>query len=374
MAQAQTLQPSSLELNLPEPLATSLLSLHSFSDVAALVNSAQIVPPQFVLPEEDRPGLAHDAFVPDFDLPVFDLSLLATCQTQEERSRMAAWLSNVCKEWGFFQIVNHGVEPVLLKKMESFGRTFFELQSSTKEKVEGYKGKFDPLRMHSERWSEAVNLGSVAETFRSGFLDVVWPDGNKEFSDCFERYVDLMEGIAGTIFELLIESLGVKLSSAMEGFGKGFAGVRYNYYPPCPQPSLAMGLGAHTDPNVLTILFQDEVGGLQLRGIDGEWRAVKPKSDAFVVNVGDIMKVLSNGAYRTAEHRAVLNSMKARLSLGFFYSPHRETIMKPLEDLVDAQHPAQFKPFNYGEYIRYRIAMGKHGNIHAFAGMSSTIQ
>lgn len=352
----------------------SLLTLHNVGEVAALAKASGILPQQFVVPEADRPTIAHDGFLAELDLPLFDLSLYESIHDEEQRKKMVEELSDACKKWGFFRLVNHGLSPEHLKRMDLFGRSFFALPAEAKERGVGYKGKFD----HSASkhgWFEAINLGLPVSETQAQFFDPVWPEGNQEFSECFKNYEDAMGDIALKLLEVLTEGLGIDSTTFSQHCTKETAGIRYNYYPPCPEPSKAMGLGAHTDPNALTILYQDEVGGLQLRGEDGNWLAIKPQTGSLIVNIGDIMKVWSNCKYRAAEHKAVLNGKEARLSLGYFLGPKTDIAVETVKELVDDDHPVQYKPFTWGDYRRQRIMIkGGARALDIFAGINNAQQ
>ncbi|KAH7422064.1 hypothetical protein KP509_13G088700 [Ceratopteris richardii] len=131
--------------------------------------------------------------------------------------------------------------------------------------------------------------------------------------------------------------------------------VRFNYYPPCPQPSLTLGLGAHSDPHLLTLLHQDLVGGLQICK-DGLWMAVRPMPGALVVNIGDALQVWSNDHYKSVEHRAVCNSLRSRLSMGFFLTPMDDATICPLK--LSSPH---YKPFTWKEYREQMYARRPRG-------------
>lgn len=101
-----------------------------------------------------------------------------------------------------------------------------------------------------------------------------------------------MEKLAYKLLELIAISLGLEANKFHRFYQDQTAYMRLNYYKPCPAPDLALGLGRHKDGGALTILYQDNVGGLQVRRkSDGEWLTVKPSTDAFIVNVGDIFQV-----------------------------------------------------------------------------------
>jgi isopenicillin N synthase-like dioxygenase len=114
-----------------------------------------------------------------------------------------------------------------------------------------------------------------------------------------EDYNKSLDKLTIQILELCAEGLGLKSSTFTEPY-LGTAGdciARFNYYPPCPLPSLTLGLGAHTDPNLLTILHQCSVGGLQICHGHGSWVSVKPSPNSFIINVGDSFEVCMFTSY-----------------------------------------------------------------------------
>lgn len=109
--------------------------------------------------------------------------------------------------------------------------------------------------------------------------------------------MEQIEELARELLELLTEGLGLEASRFNHYVeNERMMSMRFNLYPPCPQPELAIGLRAHTDPHLLTILHQDEVAGLQVF-IDEQWVTVKPRPDCFVVNVGDLFQVHISGSF-----------------------------------------------------------------------------
>ncbi|KAI5435662.1 hypothetical protein KIW84_022181 [Lathyrus oleraceus] len=117
---------------------------------------------------------------------------------------------------------------------------------------------------------------------------------------------------------------------------------------------MALGNGPHKDPCVLTVVAQDDTGGLQVKKNSVGWVPVNPISGAFVVNLGDILQVWSNDKYDSAEHRVVLNSQKERFSYPFFLFPGPHIMVKPAEELVSDQNPAKYKGYNFGKYYANR--------------------
>lgn len=107
-----------------------------------------------------------------------------------------------------------------------------------------------------------------------------------------QEYAQEVEKLGSKLLELISLSLGLPANQLNGYFKDHIAMLRLNYYPPCPCPDLALGVGRHKDASALTILAQDDVGGLQVkRKSDGEWIPVKPIPNAFIVNVGDTVQV-----------------------------------------------------------------------------------
>ncbi|OVA00596.1 Oxoglutarate/iron-dependent dioxygenase [Macleaya cordata] len=137
-----------------------------------------------------------------------------------------------------------------------------------------------------------------------------------------------------------------------ELFSNGLQGTRINYYPPCSKAQHVLGFSPHSDADALTIVLQiNEIEGLQIRK-DGKWISVKPMPHAFVVNVGDMMEIVSNGVYRSIEHRAVVNSTKERLSIATFYNANVDAELGPARSLIDPPHkPALFRRVTVEKYL-----------------------
>jgi gibberellin-44 dioxygenase len=106
----------------------------------------------------------------------------------------------------------------------------------------------------------------------------------------YQRYCEEMKDLSLTIMELLELSLGVERGSYRDFFEDSRSIMRCNYYPPCPEPERTLGTGPHCDPTALTILLQDDVGGLEVL-VDGDWRPVRPVHGAMVINIGDTFMV-----------------------------------------------------------------------------------
>jgi len=329
------------------------------------------IPECYVWPDElVSPVVAHDAFGEE-EIPVIDLGGIEEAldhhheregdrdQYSSQYLRVVSLLSAACENWGFFQVVNHGVSVELLQRVQAMSERFCALPLLEKRKLEvhlagdrllGYG--FIPKHAQASKrlWSEGLYLDISCV---SSFAKTLWPhDPQKqhEFCETLEEYFRALQKLAQKITHLLINSLGLKPGNYDTYAPKDPALLRMNHYPPCPEPSKAQGLGAHLDPNYFTILHQGHVGGLQVLK-DDAWVAVRPHPEAFAINVGDMLQVISNGRYKSAKHRAVVNKKQDRYSLAYFAQPPNWDLIVPPQELLDSKHPPLYKPFSWKEYL-----------------------
>ncbi|KAH9325068.1 hypothetical protein KI387_005246, partial [Taxus chinensis] len=152
------------------------------------------------------------------------------------------------------------------------------------------------------------------------------------------------------IMKLILASLNLDVETFYESdFKKCEAYLRINGYSSHGKSIGEVALGSHADLGLVTILCQDEKGGLQIRSKEGKWLSIKPTSNSLVVNLGDSLKVWSNGRYCSSHHRVICNGWMDRMSIGLFYVfPNDREIWAPPE-LVDEENPRRYKPFIFSD-------------------------
>ncbi|KAF2618853.1 hypothetical protein F2Q68_00042246 [Brassica cretica] len=194
-------------------------------------------------------------------------------------------LNLACNEFEFFQLVNHGVDPSFLDKTKCEIQDFFNL----------------PMEEKKRFWQQPNEMEGFGKAF------VVSEDQKLDWADMFFFIVQPVELRKPHLFpKLPLPFRYIEMYSAQVKIQT----MRMNYYPPCPEPHQVIGLPPHSDAVALTILLQvNEVEGLQIKK-DAKWVSVKPLPNAFIVNVGDILEIITNGTYKSIEHRAVVNSEK----------------------------------------------------------------
>ncbi|KAF0923072.1 hypothetical protein E2562_003302 [Oryza meyeriana var. granulata] len=191
-----------------------------------------------------------------------------------------------------------------------------------------------------------------------------WPHLPPDLRETTREYSEEVRRLGERLMVAMAVGLGVGEERLQEAFGGGEGAgvcVRVNYYPRCPQPDLTLGLSSHSDPGGMTILLVDDcVKGLQVRHA-GAWVTVDPVPDAFIVNVGDQIQVVTNAAYRSVEHRVVVNAADERLSIAVFYNPKSDLPVAPLPELVSPERPPLYMPMTFDEYRLFIRRKGPRG-------------
>ncbi|OAY76381.1 Gibberellin 3-beta-dioxygenase 1 [Ananas comosus] len=325
-------------------------SLHHFD-----LGSARDVPESHLWSDsaDDHPvaGPADDA------VPVVDVTA----------GDAAEVVGRACEEWGVFQATGHGLPAHLLDRVEAQIRRLFALPAHDKlraarslDNVSGYG--LVPISSFFSKlmWSEGFTIaGSPLDHARK-----LWPHDHRSFCDVIEEYNKVMRDLAGRLLQLMLLSLGlaeedVNWAGPTGEFGDMSTVIQLNSYPACPDPDRAMGLAAHTDSSLFTILFQNRVSGLQVlrptgRAGPAQWVTVRPIPGAFVVNVGDLLHILSNGRFKSVVHRAVVNRTAHRVSAGFFCGPPHNIKVAPLEKLMEPTKGPAYRAVTWHEYLGLR--------------------
>ncbi|KAK7319174.1 hypothetical protein RJT34_03892 [Clitoria ternatea] len=189
-------------------------------------------------------------------------------------------------------------------------------------------------------------------------------DGEHEDKENLEMYSVELKNLAIKVIELMAKALAIDPNEMTEIFIEGTQTMRINYYPPCPQPERVIGLKSHSDVGGLTILLQaNDVQGLQIRK-DGLWIPVLPLPNAFIINIGDMLEIITNGIYRSIEHRAIVNSEMERISIATFYGPDLKAILAPAPSFVTLERPAQFKSVSVEDHFKGYFSRELRGKLY----------
>ncbi|XP_074304842.1 gibberellin 20 oxidase 1-D-like [Silene latifolia] len=297
-----------------------------------------------------KPNNFEENHVLELNEPLIDLDGFFKGD-QESIKNAAALINKACTSHGFFQVTNHGVDSNLIQEAEKELDSLFKLPLEKKLRVQrkagdlyGYSGAHTDRFSKQLPWKETFSLAynyrdqrAIIGSHRTpSVVDYVTSTLGEEFEHTgwvYQKYCEAMKKLSLAIFELLAISLGIERSHYRRFFEDGSSILRCNSYPKCKEPGLTYGTGPHCDPTSLTILHQDQVGGLEVFA-NNKWQAVRPKQDALVINIGDTFMALSNGRYKSCMHRAMVNKDKERRSLAFFVNPAEDKVVRPPHDLL----------------------------------------
>ncbi|CAL9221172.1 unnamed protein product [Arabidopsis halleri] len=307
----------------------------------------------------------------DQDIPVIDMSL--------ERSRVSMQIVKACETIGFFKVVNHGVDPDVISRMEQESINFFAKPVFEKKSVGPVVNR--PFGYGLKDIGLKGDIGEVEYLLLHTnplFLSQL-SSGNdsSKFGSAVTCYVEAVKQLACEILDLTAEGLRLpphtfsKLIRAVDSDSV----LRLNHYPSSDQflsganlsdKSVSLprvGFGEHTDPQILTVLRSNGVGGLQVAFPDGRWVSVSPDPSAFCVNVGDLLQVMTNGRFLSVRHRAVTTGHASRLSMAYFAGPSVHAKIGPLPTIVTAaDQPRLYRTFTWADYKKFAYSLGLGDN------------
>ena len=313
-------------------------------------------------------------------VPVIDLADLISSSAQTISGPPQSIVEDVAaaaEEFGFFQVVNHGIEAALVDEVWDRTTAFFAQPLAQKRRIartkENSRGYYDrELTKNVRDLKEVLDLAHVpypdlAEDHPSNHHGVdgqnQWPEV-PGFRATILAYLTACDALAHRLLTAFAAGLGEHHNRFAHHFGPDHTSfVRLNHYPLTDPLSAEeadtvtalgdMALHHHSDAGALTLLLQDEVGGLQVQH-QGHWVDVEPIPNALVVNTGDMMQVWSNDRYGAALHRVSARTDRARYSLPYFFNPSYETDYAPLEGSIAAGDQPHYRSINWGAFRQAR--------------------
>ncbi|CAA3026583.1 gibberellin 3-beta-dioxygenase 4 [Olea europaea subsp. europaea] len=286
------------------------------------------------------------------ELPVLDVS-------QQLCPSSLSSLAAACKEWGFFQIINHGISKDLYNKICTHSKSIFSLPSETKIKL----GPLSPYKTYTPHFiaspffeSLRVSGPDFTDSAQSS-VEVLIGEHDSEFSEVLQEYGSKMSELSKGVLKLVLRTIGAGIETKYYNseFKNCHGYLRINnYMAPESSDEEAEGLGMHTDMSCVTIVYQDEIGGLQVRSKDGKWMNIVPSEETLVVNIGDMLQAWSNEQLRSSEHRVVLKKRMNRFSLAFFWCFEDEKEVLAPDEVVGDGNKRIYGPFVCSEYLKFR--------------------
>lgn len=308
-------------------------------------------------------------------IPIVDLqgSLDADAPLAQQNARA---LFEALSQIGFAYIAGHNVAPATREAAFAASRDFHASTLAQKQSLainafhRGYMGMASSTIVTSTvakvtrpNMSESLMLMHELPADDPGLLAGLpmqgpnqWPDWLPGFKPAMLAYVREVDALGRHIVRLIALALGLPATALDHHFDHPTTFLRALHYPPQPPAEdEQIGSAPHTDYGIITLLAQDDSGGLQVRPRGGDWIEAPPIPDTYVLNVGDMLARWTNGRLVSTPHRVINRSGGDRYSLPYFLDPSMDTLIECLPTCTDAAHPPQHPPVRYGDYLLERL-------------------
>ncbi|TFK48749.1 Clavaminate synthase-like protein [Heliocybe sulcata] len=328
-------------------------------------------------PESDRPMLLADIARTDStfeEIPIIDLKD-ATSTDPQARRALAEKIRDACINVGFLYIKNHGIPDEVIQGAVSAAKTFFKLPLETKMALDIHKSpNFKGYTALLGENTDPENRGDMHEGFDIGWEEVgptsasregdgtmsgsnVWPCDLPGFKEAALTYYHACVNLGKLLFPLFAMALDEPDHFFDDKTTKPAAIMRLLYYP--PQTGVVddrvMGIGAHTDYECFTILWQDQVQALQVLNANGKWIDAVPIPGTLVLNIGDQLARWTNDVFKSTRHRAVNRSGVERYSIPLFFGSDYDVELHPIPSCVSEDNPPKYEVVKAGDYVRSRL-------------------
>ncbi|KAG2311633.1 hypothetical protein Bca4012_026095 [Brassica carinata] len=276
----------------------------------------------------------------------------------------------------FFQIVNHGVSVDEQNELRAAGRGFFDLQKkrywegSSVSDTAWYMTSFNPYKEAKLEWRDYRHFEYLSDQVD---FAATWTFLLSFDEDCGRDEVvnhsNRMKPIGRKILEILVNNLNARVE---EQTLMGTLRMNVNYYPECPDPKLTVGTGHHCDINTLTLLLQDDILGSLYARYGDKWLHIPPVMGAIVVNIGDMLQILSNDRYKSVEHLfffflsvehlVMASRFLSRISFAYYCGPSYDSVIELLHEVLENGEKPLYKATMYSDYMKYYFARPHTGS------------
>ncbi|KAF9590718.1 hypothetical protein IFM89_036842 [Coptis chinensis] len=350
-----------------EPVYNRVEELKAFDDtktgVKGLVDSGILKVPKIFIRPPNELDYKLDSNLSQFQIPIIYLKGIEG--DKKTRQEIVDRILSASENWGFFLVVNHGLPTSVMEEMiqgvfrfnEQNDEVKKELYSRDRKKRVRFFSNFDLYTSKAANWRDALYISMLTpDPLDPDELPIVCRQTTIAYANHVTKLGD-------TLFELLSEGLGLEANFLKQEKCTESCNLAYHYYPVCPEPELTIGTARHTDAGFLTILLQDSIGGLQVLHQD-QWVDVSPIAGSLVVNIGDLLQIISNDKLKSVEHRVLANRNGPRVSVACFLGQRLDKSTKPcgpIKDLISDETPRIYRDILMKEYVDHFYSQGLDG-------------
>jgi isopenicillin N synthase-like dioxygenase len=331
-----------------------------------------------------------------FSVPTVDIAAYVAAGSAGARAETAAAIDRACRDVGFIQVTGHGVPDEVLAGLGEAMDGFFELPQAEKISYvrpagenRGYSApKSESLSLslgvesagRMADFFEAFNVGSTVHdrpgvTMPEHHAANTWPELSG-FEARVQAYFDEAQRVAETMVQIFADALGLPTGWFGPFTDHSIDVLRMNNYALPAGTDVTLdgeltGMGEHTDFGIVTILWADQVRGLQVLGADHVWHDVSPADGALLINLGDLMARWTNERWMSSLHRVkppiVDGTIQRRRSAAFFHDGNADAVVSTLASCIDDDHPDLYEPVTVAEHIAAKLAGSRAGRINTSA-------
>lgn len=334
-----------------------------------------------------------------FHVPAIDITPYVQGGSAEDRAAVARAIDEACRTVGFMQILGHGIPDPIIDGLKEAMDAFFALDLETKKTYKtppkinrGYSppkseslslslGVESANRMND--FFEAFNVGAARSDYpnvdlpEDDYAENVWPEVDG-FRDKVEAYFAEAKRVAETMTDIFADALGLPSDFYDAYTSHSLDVLRMNNYALPPGTNVRLdgdliGMGEHTDYGIVTVLWADQVKGLQVLGSDGSWNDVSPADDALLINLGDVTGRWTNDRWMSTLHRVkppvIDGTIERRRSAAYFHDGDIDALITTMPHMIDDEHPNRYpEPITVGDHIRAKLAGSRAGKKNEAAG------
>ncbi|MBM6550046.1 isopenicillin N synthase family dioxygenase [Marinomonas ostreistagni] len=304
-------------------------------------------------------------------IPLINFAKLTSSDKSTQQQEIKR-LDQACRDIGFFYLIDTDIDTALINRIMRAAQRFFaqplqqklaiDIKNSCNHRGYGAVGEEQLDEINKADWKETFDMALDLPSdhpLAARYPKMYGPNQNPSDPNVLETLHDYYVtafGVAMKVLEAMAQALDLAPDFFTRCFKEHVTVLRMIHYPPRPEQTHDNGAGAHTDYGCITLLLQDEVGGLEVKHRNGEWVQATPMEGALVVNIGDLMQRWTNDEYTSTTHRVKASAADThRYSFPFFVEPDYETQVACVPTCQSNTKPAKYAPILSGDWIQSRF-------------------